>query len=200
MSDATKGRVGDGSKRVFRLALRSAGITNAPRRSVQGASNEKVLRRRHGRLPLPVALRPRVAGARRSASDAAARLGERAHLRRRQRAGARDAHALPGRGGGPSRRLSSLAVRPLARRRVEVSLGAKARRAARGLLQAGLRRERVARHKRSLELGDGRLRHAHLHEHHVPLQARRAARDGRAAADLDGVQRQRPRRLLPPHV
>ena len=63
-----------------------------------------------------------------------------------------------------------------------------------------LRRQRLEDHRRARQLAAPGLRHAAVHEHHLPVQSRSAPRDGRAAAGVHELQRPQSGRFLPPRV
>ena len=162
---------------------------------------------RRRRLQPLLATRPqRRAGEGRAAQDAQRRgLGEPRRLRHQQGRGAGHLPPLCRRDGDARRpRLpQALAAHPLqpvpaAERRLAVLLEQAARRPSPRLLPHGLRRERLGLPARPLQLGDARLRHAHLHQHHLPLPQQPALHTG--TARLHRHPRAQRCRLLPPRV
>ena len=88
----------------------------------------------------------------------------------------------------------------VARRHVEVQLDENARRTACRLLQERLQRRQLDHLPRARRLGGKRLRHTHIQQFGLHVQDRPAVRDEGAEAQIHGIHRAQPHRLLPPHV
>ena len=128
---------------------------------------------------------------------AAARVGKRANPQRRQGVAACHAHALREPCPSPRGQAAGITLRALTQRGLEFSLGAPARATTRGLLQTGLRRERLESYPGAVLLADAGLWRAGVHQFYVSLQERPAACDERAAAGLHRLREPRPGGQLP---